>query len=104
MWLDAAVRTGLPGLAVFVLLVGCCVMFAVAAVQRWRSEDGDERFALAHAVAVGCLASLAAGLAHGWVDSGYFLADLAWCLALVAGWVQNQRDRVLLDGCDIMVG
>jgi hypothetical protein len=40
-------------------------------------------------VAVGCLASLWAGLAHGLVDSGYFVGDLAWVLALVAGLVSG---------------
>jgi O-antigen ligase len=75
MWLDAAVRTGLPGLAVFAALVVLCL--------RWSSRSRG----LQKAVAVGCLASLLAALAHGMVDSGYFLADLAWSLGLVAGIV-----------------
>jgi hypothetical protein len=81
VWLDAAVRLGLPGLALFVLLAGACVISAVGAVLRCEADQA----ALARAVAVGCLASLVAGLAHGTVDSGYFLVDLAWCWALVAG-------------------
>jgi len=92
-WLDAAARMGLPGLALFVLLVGACFASAVGAVSRQR-ECGEAQAALATAVAVGCLASLGAGLAHGLVDSGYFLVDLAWCLALVAGMTQNARDGV----------
>ena len=80
MWLDAAVRMGLPGLAVFVALVVLCL--------RWSSRSDG----LQGAVAVGCLASLLAALAHGMVDSGYFLADLAWSLGLVAGIVQVGKD------------
>jgi len=84
-WLDAAVRLGLPGLALFCLLMGAAVVSVVAATARWRKRGLVEQAALGSAVAVGCLASLAAGLAHGLVDSAYFLPDLAWSLALVAG-------------------
>jgi O-antigen ligase len=95
LWLDAAVRTGLPGLALFVLLVGACVRSAWGAVSFWRKRREGRQAVLAYAVTVGCLASLGAGLAHGWVDSGYFLADLAWCLALVAGLAQNLGSRTM---------
>jgi O-antigen ligase len=95
MWLDAAVRLGIPGLALFGLLVVASVVSAAAAALHWRRKATEEgvtpaganRAVLMRAVAVGCTASLAAGLAHGLVDSGYFLVDLAWCLALVAGTV-----------------
>jgi hypothetical protein len=40
-------------------------------------------------VAIGLLAGLCAALAHGLVDGGYFLADLAWSLALVAGTLSH---------------
>jgi O-antigen ligase len=83
-WLDAAVRLGAPGLLVFALLVALCLVGAVRLQRETRA--GHAMFGQATAaVAVGCLASLAAGLAHGLVDSGYFVGDLAWVLALVAG-------------------
>jgi O-antigen ligase len=89
VWLDAAVRLGLPGLVTFVLLVGGCVASAARAALRLQKRGEGEQFALVYAVAVGCLASQGAGLAHGAVDSGYFLVDLAWCLALVAGIIPS---------------
>jgi putative inorganic carbon (HCO3(-)) transporter len=80
-WLDAAVRMGLPGAILFAVLIASCVRGAV----RWsQSARGPQR-----AIAVGCLASLLAALAHGMVDSGYFMADLAWSLGLVAGIVAS---------------
>jgi len=88
-WLDAAARLGLPGLALFTLLMGASLASAVGAARRGRDKSAGAPGSLARAVAVGCLASLAAGLAHGLVDSGYFLADLAWSLALVAGVTAN---------------
>jgi O-antigen ligase len=78
-WLDAAVRLGLPGVTLFAVLVASCVYGAA----RWLRSACDPQ----RAIAVGCLASLLAALAHGMVDSGYFLADLAWSLALLAGIV-----------------
>jgi hypothetical protein len=85
MWLDAAVRLGVPGLVVFALLVALCLVGAV----RLRRETERGRAVFGYALAVGCLASLWAGLAHGLVDSGYFVGDLAWVLALVAGLVSG---------------
>jgi putative inorganic carbon (HCO3(-)) transporter len=90
VWLDAAVRLGVPGLVVFFFLAGEGMREAYRAVGRAhlpRTLDGRQNVALWRAVAVGCLASLCAGLAHGWVDSGYFVVDLAWSLALVSGMV-----------------
>jgi O-antigen ligase len=90
MWLDAAVRLGLPGLAVFAVLVAWIVREVRAFGARKEAlhdrgpcDWGDAR--THKAVAVGCLAGVCAGLAHGLVDSGYFVVDLAWTLALVAG-------------------
>jgi O-antigen ligase len=91
MWLDAAVRLGLPGVALFAGLTACCVYEArrllvscssgfplpACLKQRWLCET----------VAVGCLSGLLAGLAHGMVDSGYFLVDLAWVFGLMGGMV-----------------
>jgi O-antigen ligase len=85
MWLDAAVRMGLPGLAVFAALVALCLYSAV----RWSSRSRG----LQKAVAVGCLASLLAALAHGMVDSGYFLADLAWSWGLIAGIIAQASPK-----------
>lgn len=103
MWLDAAARMGLPGLALFGLLAGASIASAVAAVLRWRKNQAGGQGALASALAVGCLASLGAGLAHGWVDSGYFLVDLAWSLALVAGLTQGLRVRVSGIDLDVVI-
>jgi O-antigen ligase len=110
VWLDAAARLGLPGLALFAALAGGTLAAALSAARRWRRPDGGAHAALGYAVAVGCLASLAAGLAHGLVDSGYFLADLAWSLALVAGvthplgWgLSGQDERNVQDAGDLPV-
>ena len=88
-WLDAAVRTGLPGLALYGALVGGTVWQLGRALPE---TNGVHR-----AVILGCLAGLLAGAMHGLVDSGYFLADLAWSLALVGGIVS---DRVVVDRAD----
>jgi O-antigen ligase len=77
MWLDAAVRTGLPGLALFAALVA----LSLRALMRWLQRATGWQ----HALAAGCVAATLGGLAHGLVDSGYFLPDLAWSLALMAG-------------------
>jgi O-antigen ligase len=82
-WLDVTVRLGLPGLAVYCLLLAGVACSAASLLRGMHS--GNARGGLYQAVAVGCLSSLLAALAHGLVDSGYFLADLAWSLALVAG-------------------
>ena len=53
---------------------------------------------------MGGLAGLLAGLAHGLVDSGYFMTDLAWSLALLAAVVHlNGRTSVgaLSTGADV---
>jgi putative inorganic carbon (HCO3(-)) transporter len=93
VWLDAAARLGVPGLALFVLLVSLCVR----QVRGWRrGATGLER-----ALAAGCMAGLLAGLAHGMVDSGYFLADLAWSLGLVSAIACKERAFVS-DGAPTM--
>ena len=56
---------------------------------------GDRGATWHRAVAVGCLAGVWAGLAHGVVDSGYFVVDLAWSLALVAGMIPSYRSTWL---------
>jgi O-antigen ligase len=85
VWLDATVRLGLPGLVVYVVLVAICAYGAAY----WPGRSGGLR----QAMAVGCLASLVAALGHGFVDSGYFLADLAWSLGLIAGIVVSAPAR-----------
>ncbi len=80
VWLDAAVQTGLPGLALFTALVA----FSLRRLLCWtRHAAGWQR-----ALAVGCVAATLGGLAHGLVDSGYFLPDLAWSLGLMGGLAQ----------------
>jgi O-antigen ligase len=77
VWLDAAVRLGLPGTAVFLALVGSCLWGIGRPLPRASAWQ--------QAIRAGLLAGLGAGLAHGMVDSGYFIGDLAWSLALAAG-------------------
>lgn len=89
VWLDAAVRTGLPGLALFAALVLSCLR----ALLRWTQRADGWR----HALAVGCVAAMLGGLAHGLVDSGYFLPDLAWSLALMAGLAQMATRETCVD-------
>jgi O-antigen ligase len=90
MWLDAAVRLGLPGLALFAALFGRCMapfcrVKVRATAFRASGISAHPYSGLYEAVSTGLLAGLAAAVAHGCVDSGYFLVDLAWSLALVAG-------------------
>ncbi len=75
MWLDTAVRLGVPGIVLFAMLIVSTLRVA------WRQIGERNK----RAVALGMLAGVVGGLAHGLVDSGYFLADLAWSLALVTG-------------------
>jgi len=56
----------------------------VRALLHWARHETGWR----HAVAAGSVAATLGGLAHGMVDSGYFLPDLAWSLALMAGLAQ----------------
>jgi O-antigen ligase len=85
VWLDAAVRLGIPGLIAYATLVGLCLYGVVRALSAANIRRGP--IALRRALYLGLLASLVAALAHGMVDSGFFLADLAWSMALVAGIV-----------------
>jgi hypothetical protein len=85
MWLDVAVRLGIPGLTAFLFLVGACL----GSVGRLRRGT----FTWQKVVSLGLLASLGAALAHGMVDSGYFIGDLAWSLALVAGVARLPEGR-----------
>jgi O-antigen ligase len=94
MWLDAAVRLGLPGLALFVGLTAACA-YEMRRMLTSRGTGlpelaGSEEPWFREAVAVGCLAGLLAAIAHGMVDSGYFLVDLAWSLGLMAGTVTGR--------------
>jgi O-antigen ligase len=85
MWLDAAVRSGLPGMVFF----GALVCLSTVSLARWARATGG----IAQVLAVGCLAGCLAGVAHGMVDSGYFVGDLAWILALTGGLAQRWLDR-----------
>ena len=88
-WLDAAVRTGLPGLALFSILVAFCLRELLCWARR---AVGWQR-----ALAAGCVAAMLGGLAHGLVDSGYFLPDLAWTLGLMAGLAQMASRQAGID-------
>lgn len=85
MWLDAAVRLGAPGLIVFALLVGTTIHQVIP-----KKPGFCQNPAFSHHI--GLLAGLIAALAHGLVDSGYFLPDLAWSLALAAGIAAGKRE------------
>jgi hypothetical protein len=52
-------------------------------------------------LAGGCVAAMLGGLAHGLVDSGYFLPDLAWSVGLMAGLA---RLAVRQPGIDVETG
>ncbi len=85
MWLDAVVQLGVPGLVVFALLAGGGV---------WQTA----RLARSHsprlrAIGIGLLAGLLGAWAHGLVDSGYFLTDLASSFALVVAVAQSLERR-----------
>lgn len=85
MWLDAAVRLGLPGLVVFLLLVTSALGLAIRCLKNAPAPS--------QIAAIGLLAGLVGGLMHGLVDSGYFLPDLAWSLALVSATVASWTNR-----------
>jgi O-antigen ligase len=89
MWLDAIVRLGVPGLLVF----GSLVVLTLREI----GQSGKCAAAQCRAVGAGCLAGVWAGLAHGMVDSGYFVIDLAWSLALVAGLLAGPHRRFSSD-------
>jgi O-antigen ligase len=94
--LDLWLSMGLAGLAAFAGL-------AAAALRRgarlWRAGAADPWRA---ALALGLCGSLAAGLAHGMVDSAYFAPDLAllfWlCLALALLVERGARPRLVRHG------
>ncbi|MBN1936057.1 MAG: O-antigen ligase family protein [Anaerolineae bacterium] len=84
MWLDATVRLGIPGLIAFALLIGTTIHQMISSIKNASVSQKS--------INIGLLAGLIAALAHGLVDSGYFLPDLAWSLALVAGLTAGKRD------------
>ena len=67
--LDLWLRVGILGAAAFAWLVAASGRLAA----RWRSAGVDGE----HGLAVGAAGALAAGFAHGLVDNGFFLPDLA---------------------------
>ncbi len=85
MWLDAAVRLGIPGLITFALLIGTTIYQVIPKKPGFCQNPGFSYH-------IGLLAGLIAALAHGLVDSGYFLPDLAWSLALAAGIAAGRSD------------
>lgn len=66
--LDSWLSLGLAGAFLFAAMVG------TGAWVTWQKRTGKQR---ANAWQLGALACLGAGLGHGVVDNGYFLADLA---------------------------
>lgn len=79
--LDFWLRLGLPGLLAFIWLVVC---FADRALQLWRRQaDGPLR-----AVTIGLVAGVADMLAHGLIDSAFFVVELAALFALFLGLVR----------------
>ena len=79
--LDFWLRLGLPGLLAFMWLVVC---FASRALRLWRRQaDGPLR-----AVTIGLVAAVADMLAHGLIDSAFFVVELAALFALFLGLVR----------------
>lgn len=76
--LDSWLSLGIAGLATLVLLAGC------GAWVTFRIRTGKQP---ASVWQLGALACLGAGLGHGMVDNGYFLADLAVMTWLSIGLV-----------------
>jgi O-antigen ligase len=81
--LDLLVRTGLPGL---VLFMGALVSAVAPVVRRWGAQAAESR-----AMVAGLLGGLAAMLAHGLIDNAFFVPELAYwtmfvlaCLAVTA--------------------
>ncbi len=68
LFLDVWLRLGILGVVAVVWLVVAIAQCGLGAVRE-RSETD--------AVAIGSVAALAAGVVHGMVDNGFFLADLA---------------------------
>jgi putative inorganic carbon (HCO3(-)) transporter len=83
MWLDVAVQLGVPGTTILIVLVGIGLVKTTVV----------KRDTLSRATRIGLLAGLVAALAHGLVDSGYFLSDLAWSFALVMGVARSSLFR-----------
>lgn len=79
MWLDAAARVGIHGMLVLAFLIGVTMYQTLRIIKNSHAAQ--------RAIGIGLLASMVAALAHGLVDSGYFLPDLAWSTALIAGLV-----------------
>ena len=88
--LDLWVRTGLPGL---LLYLGLLLAAVVPALKRWTAQPARNRTILA-----GLLGGLAAMLAHGLIDNAVFVPELAYWTMFVVAWLANaqrgQQDAV----------
>jgi putative inorganic carbon (hco3(-)) transporter len=97
--LDAWLSLGVPGLVVFGLLAAICLGY----VLRLRQSAG----AATAAVGVAAAAVLAGGAAHGLVDNGFFLPDLAtltWlAVAFLESAVTPERSPVALEAESVAV-
>jgi putative inorganic carbon (HCO3(-)) transporter len=84
--LDFWLRLGLPGLAVLVWLLAAFFRAGWAAYRRARrSCDG--------LLAAGLMAGMAGAVAHGLVDSAFFLVDLAFVFVLQIALIQTLNRR-----------
>lgn len=79
--LDWWTRLGLVGLG----LGGVWLAAGMGQLGRWLRATASERSTGEPALAVGCLAAAAAGLAHGLIDASYALPDLMWSWVLLFG-------------------
>ncbi|OGO06645.1 MAG: hypothetical protein A2Y73_00365 [Chloroflexi bacterium RBG_13_56_8] len=78
--LDFWLRLGIGGV---MLLVGLLVGFAHKAVKAYRSlPEGDSR-----AMALGFVGGMAAAVAHGSIDSFFFVIELAYWFLFALAWV-----------------
>jgi O-antigen ligase len=74
--LDVWLRLGVSGVAVMIWL-GAGILHQVSRLRRQRADR----------VAAGAIAALAGGLAHGMVDNGFFLPDLAVLTWAFVAWL-----------------
>lgn len=77
--LDFWLRLGIGGLA---LIAALLASYARRALRAVRTLDGDAR-----AIAIGLMAAMAGALAHGCIDSFFFVTELAYWFMFALAWM-----------------